>query len=177
MRSKIIYILYVIVSLFVIIYLVYLHFYTPSPSIEYIEVPKPQYIYKVKKIKIPIKEIETVEKIKVVEKEKLPDWLASATEYVILTVGVVKPHNANTKVISVLNTKTGENKLLFKQEHPPFFTLLRDLSISIDYDLISHNIGGCAKLSFLRISKVYFHTFITGNTNGISAGIGIEVKF
>lgn len=158
MRSKFI-IVYILFSVLVITYLVWLN-YTKKPKVvertvtQYVEVEKPRYVEKVKRVIVPVEKVVTLEREKVVEKENLPDWLKNATEQVILAVGDVRPYAGKTRVISLLNTKTGEGSLIQRQLPLSFVELKRDLRLSAGWDFIAHQPIGNIEFTFLRISRV-----------------------
>jgi hypothetical protein len=183
MRRKILIIIYVLISIFVIAYLVWLNYHKePAPVQvikEYVEVEKPVYIEKIKKYPVEVSKVITLEREKIVGKEKLPDWLASATEYVILAVGDVQPYRGKTRIISLLNTRTGEGSLIQKQlpYKEPIFEFKRDLRIGGGWDFVNKSVIGRLDFDFLRISKVNFSLTGEVEKNKIGGELWIWIKF
>lgn len=180
MKNKV-FIIYILLSVFVIIYLVWLN-YTKKPQIiertvtQYVEVEKPRYIEKIKKIEVPVEKIITLEKEKIIEKENLPEWLKGATEQVVLAIGDVKPYTGKTRVISILNTKTGEGSLIQKQLPLTLLEFKRDLRLSAGWDFFSQKPFSSLEFTFLRISKVNLK-IEGGIIDKAYGGIGIWIEF
>lgn len=174
-------IVYIFISIFLIVYLIYLN-YSKKPKIvektitQYIEVEKPHYITKVKKIEIPVEKIVTLEKEKVVEKESLPVWLKGATEQVILAVGDIEPYVGKTRVISLLNTKTGEGSLIQKQLPLPLVEFKSNLRFSGGYNLFNQRPYGNFEFTFFRFSKVNFKVE-GGFLERFYGGVGVWIEF
>jgi len=177
-------IIYIVISIFVIIYLIWLN-YSKEPEIitktvtEYQTVEVPRYIVKIKKYPVEVTKVVVIEKSDIVEKEKLPDWLASSTEIVTLNVGDVPPYKGKTRIISLLNIKTGENILLQKQlpYKEPFFEFKKDLRIGIAWDFINQSATGQLNFDFLKISKIHFSLTGEVEKDRVKGGLLLWMKF
>ena len=93
-------------------------------KIEYIKVPEIREIVKIKKINVPgPKEILTIEKEKIVEKLRLPNWFAQNADEQAIATAEVPPYEGCTDIVCALNTKTGEGKIIAKQKPLPVLAL------------------------------------------------------
>jgi len=183
-KGKILIVIYILTSIFVSAYLIWLNSHQ-EPEIRiiekpvYVEVEKPKYIEKIKKYPVEISKVVVLEKEKIVEKEKLPEWLSGATEYVILAIGDVQPYRGKTRIISLLNTKTGEGFLIQKQlpYSEPLFQFKWDLRVGGGWDFVNQSGIGRLDFDFLKISKVNFSLTGEVEKDRIKGGIWIWIKF
>lgn len=190
MKNKILIIGYVLLSVFVIVYLLWLHFsisksekiycsddFTPA----WVELPPPKEIVKIKIQKYPvyITQVVIVPKEQIVEKIQLPEWLKNATDVVILSVGEVPPYKGKTQVYSLLNTKTGKGQLYMKRlpYREPFIEFKKDLQLFAGWDFVNSSMLGELNLTFLRISKINFSLFGMAQKNKLSGGLGVWIRF
>lgn len=87
-----------------------------TSTVRYVDVEKIKEVEKIKKVNVPgPKEIITIEKKVLVEKEKLPDWFVSDKNEQAIATGVVPPYKGDTNVIATLNTETGKGNLVTRQ--------------------------------------------------------------
>ena len=84
-----------------------------------VEVPKP---YKViSKVTVTVTEIKVIEKEKVVEKEKWPAWFTGDPNQQLTAVGLIEPYRGQTECASVINTMTGDSRIVTKRLPVPLF--------------------------------------------------------
>ena len=104
----------------------------PVSQIEYVKIPEIKEVIKIKKVEVPGPErIVTVEKIKIVEKLKLPEWFATNADEQAIATGEVQPYEGKTNVVATLNTKTGVGNIIVKQEPLSFAGFVNDKEIYI----------------------------------------------
>jgi len=104
----------------------------PVSQTEYIKVPEIKEVIKVQKVEVPGPErIVTVEKVKIVEKLKLPEWFATNTDEQAIATGEVQPYEGKTNVVATLNTKTGVGGIIVKQKPLPFAGFINDKEIYV----------------------------------------------
>jgi hypothetical protein len=190
MKNKILIAGYVLLSIFVIVYLLWLYFSVPKPEKVYysddftpawVEIPPPKEIVKIKTQKYPvyITQIVIVPEEQIVEKIQLPEWLKNATETVILNIGEVPPYKGKTQVYSLLNTKTGEGQLYMKRlpYRKPFIEFKKDLYLFAGWDFVNSSMLGELNFTFLRISKINLSLFGIAQKDKLSGGLGIWMEF
>jgi hypothetical protein len=138
----------------------------PVSQIEYVKVPEIKEVIKVKRVEVPGPErIVTVEKIKIVEKLKLPEWFATNTDEQAIATGEVQPYEGKTNVVATLNTKTGVGGIIAKQEPLSFvgFSNDKELYAKAGYSTnteLQVTIG--AEWRFVRIGKIKVGVFGEG---------------
>ena len=104
----------------------------PVSQIEYVKIPEIKEVIKIKKVEVPGPErIVTVEKIKIVEKLKLPEWFATNADEQAIATGEVQPYEGKTNVVATLNTKTGVGNIIVKHEPLSFAGFVNDKEIYI----------------------------------------------
>jgi len=101
-------------------------------TITYVKVPEIKEVIKYKTVKVPVKEVVTYEKEKVVEKLKLPDWIIKDENKQVITTGEIKSYRGKTDVVTVLDTKTGESEMIAKQRPLPFIGIDATLSAYLE---------------------------------------------
>lgn len=180
---KVVYI-YIVVSIFAIVYLFWL-WRNKKPEViyqthtEYVQVEVPKEVIKIKTKAVPVEKVVEVPKVELQKVEVLPDWLKSATDVIILAVGEVPPHSGKTRVLSLLNTKTGEGSLLFRQlplQRPPFISFRKDLELRAGWDFLHQHPFGSLNFTFLNISVIEVGVE-GGYINDLYAGIVFRWKF
>jgi len=148
---------------------------------EYVKVPEIKTVTKIKTVKVPVKEVVTIEKEVVVEKLKLPDEVAKDENKQVITTGEVTPYEGKTNVVAVLDTKTGESKLIAKQQPVPFIDFENKKEIGVRYGATIKN-GMEADIygrwDFLRIGNVHLGVYGEANTSGdAKAMVGISYRW
>jgi hypothetical protein len=130
----------------------------PVPNTTYIKVPEIKEVVKIKKVEVPGPErIVTVEKIKIVEKLKLPEWFAENTDEQAIATGEVQPYEGKTNVVATLNTKTGVGGIIAKQEPLSFMGFANDKEIYLKGGYTSSReaeITGGGRWLFGRVGKI-----------------------
>jgi len=153
-----------------------------NPSVisrtEYVKVPEIKTVTKIKRVMVPLKEVVTLEKSVIVEKLKLPDEVAKDENKQVIGTGEVTPYEGSTNIVAVLDTKTGESKLIAKQQPIPFIDFENKKEIGARYGATIKN-GMEADIygrwDFMRIGNVHLGVYGEMNTSGdgkamISAG-------
>jgi hypothetical protein len=97
--------------------------YTPAPQIKT--------VIKIKTVKVPVKEVVTIEKPTVVEKLKLPDWIKNDTDEQVISTAAIPAYKGTTNTVAVLNTKTGASQIVAKQEPLSLFGFISDKEIGV----------------------------------------------
>ena len=138
----------------------------PVSQIEYVKVPEIKEVIKIKKVEVPGPErIVTVEKIKIVEKLNLPEWFAKDQEEQAIATGEVQPYEGKTNVVATLNTKTGVGGLIVKQEPLSFLGFINEKEIygKIGYTTskkVETTLGG--RWLFARVGSVKIGSYAEG---------------
>ena len=91
----------------------------------------PEIKFKYKTIKVPVKEIVTIEKQTIVEKLKLPDWIRNDTDEQAISTAVIPAYKGTTNAVALLNTKTGVSQIVAKQEPLSLFGFVNEKTIGI----------------------------------------------
>lgn len=139
--------------------------YAPPPAsqIEYVKVPEIKTVTKIQRVEIPGPErIVTVEKTVVVEKLKLPSWIASNADKQIVATASVAPYAGITQAVAVLDTKTGISEIIAKREPLPLlaFTNHKELYARAGYDTafsVQATVG--VRWRFVRIGTIHVGAF------------------
>lgn len=137
---------------------------------EYVEVPQIKVVEKIKRVEVPVEKVITIEKEKIVEKIKLPDWIVQNKDKQIIATGVIEPYEGNTDVVSVLDVKTGEGSLSASQQPMSLFGLESDKEIGVRYGFSTKGIRTdvYGKYDFLRVGR--FHVGAYGEINNLPEG-------
>lgn len=142
---------------------------------EYVKVPEIKTVTKIKTVKVPVKEVVTIEKEVVVEKLMLPDEVAKDTDKQVITTGEVTPYEGKTNVVAVLDTQTGESKLIAKQQPMPFIDFENKKEIGVRYGATIKN-GMEADIygrwDFMRIGNIHLGVYGEANTSGDAKVMG-----
>lgn len=179
------------VLIFVLIYLIWLHYYsdynqplyTYQTIIKYLPAETPKEYKKIVKQPVKIKNKNCVVKAYptkiIIKKEKeLPEYLKSNTDIVYLDVKDIPPYEYKTRAISLLNVRTGDSDIVIKRLRPPFIQFLKELSLEVNYNFNPPAIDGRLQFTFLRISRIRMHLYADINQlAGFFSGVGIEIKF
>lgn len=130
----------------------------PVSQIEYIKVPEIKEVIKIKKVEVPGPErIVTVEKIKIVEKLKLPEWFATNTDEQAIATGEIQPYEGKTNVVAALNTKTGVGGIIVKQEPLSLISFInaKELYFKGGYTTAKEvELAGGGRWLFARVGKI-----------------------
>lgn len=157
---------------------------------EYLSVPvKP--LIKIKEVEVPGPErVKTIEKEKIVEKVKMPDWFVQNKDEQAIASGEVPSYEGKTSVIATLNTKTGKGNIIAKQEPLSLVGFINDKEVYGKAGYSTNNetqvtIG--AEWKFFRVGKIkvgvfgegkaYFSQKDTGNRDNMEAVGGIIVSY
>ncbi len=138
----------------------------PVSQIEYVKVPEIKEVVKIKKVEVPGPErIVTVEKIKIVEKLNLPEWFSKDQDEQAIATGEVQPYEGKTNVVATLNTKTGVGGIIVKQEPLSFvgFANDKELYAKAGYSTNAEvQVAIGAEWKFVRIGKIKVGVFGEG---------------
>lgn len=101
---------------------------------EYVKVPEIRTVTKIKRVKVPVKEVEVIEKEKIVEVLKeIPQAVKDDPNKQITATGIVEPHKGKTDVIATFDTQTGKTELLAKARPLPFAEFLNEKEFGVRY--------------------------------------------
>jgi hypothetical protein len=159
----------------------------PVSQIEYVKVPEIKEVIKVKRVEVPGPErIVTVEKIKIVEKLKLPEWFATNADEQAIATGEVQPYEGKTNVVATLNTKTGVGGIIVKQEPLSLAGFINDKELYLKGGYTTSReieVTGGGRWLFARVGKIKIGGYVeakgqfassdNGTTGHAVAGIAI----
>lgn len=155
----------IIIVILAILSLVYgrLH---PTIQLVNVKVPVIKEVEVLKKIYVPVVQIRVIEKERVVEVLKLPEWVSNDSEIQVLTAGKVVPYVGHTQVTSLINTQTGEGSLIETQLLLSPFAFENVLSVGVGYGLRGweENYSFRTEWEFMRIGKLRIELFGEVNT-------------
>lgn len=142
---------------------------------EYVTVPQIKQVVKIKRVMVPGPEkIVTIEKEKIVEKLKLPNWVAQNADEQIIATGDVPPYEGCTDVVCTLNIKTGEGNIIAKQRPLSLFAFenKKELGGRLGYTSkeFKQIITGFGRWQFLRVGNFHAGLYGEGNTDGEAIG-------
>ncbi|MFA5724472.1 MAG: hypothetical protein WC979_09530 [Candidatus Pacearchaeota archaeon] len=135
----------------------------PVSTTEYIKVPEIKEVVKIQRVEVPGPErVVTVEKLKVVEKLKLPEWFAKDKDEQAIATGVAQPYEGETNVVATLNTKTGVGGLIMKQEPLSLVGFINEKELYGKVGYTSNReietvVGG--RWLFARVGKIKFGAY------------------
>lgn len=103
---------------------------------EYIKVPEIKIVTTIKRVKVPVKEVEVIEKEKIIEVLKeIPQAIKDDPNKQITATGVIEPHKGKTDVIATLDTQTGKTEVLAHPRPLPFAEFLNEREIGARYGI------------------------------------------
>jgi hypothetical protein len=136
---------------------------------------------KIKKINVPgPKEILTIEKEKIVEKLRLPNWFAQNADEQVIATAEIPPYEGITDTVATLNTKTGVGNIIAKQRPLSLlaFENKKELGARAGYttDEFKQLITVFGRWQFFRLGN--FHAGLYGEGNSEGEAIGqIELNY
>lgn len=142
---------------------------------EYIVVPEIKEVIKIKRVTVPgPKTVVTIEKEKVVEKLKLPNWVAQNADEQIIATGEIEPWEGKTDVVATLNIKSGVGNIIAKQRPLSLFAFenKKELGGRLGYTSkeFKQIITGFGRWQFLRVGNFHAGLYGEGNTDGEAIG-------
>jgi hypothetical protein len=163
-----------------------LYFWLKKPpatnTVEYVNIPEIKEVIKIKRVEIPGPErIVTIEKTVIVEKLKLPDWIANNPDEQALATAVIAPYKGKTNAVALLNTKTGVGQIVAKQEPLPLFGFVNDREVGVraGVDMKGQpetTIYG--SWTFVRVGAVHLSVYgDAGSTGTARAQVGVGFRF
>jgi hypothetical protein len=153
-------------------------FFKGSPigsGVQYIKVPEIRTVTQIQRVEIPIKEVITIEKEKIVEKLKLPDWVKNDKNEQVIATGEIAPYEGITNAITVLNVQNGASQVIAKQMPLPLFSFESKKEVGLRYgynaDDVKTQVTLFGRWQFLRVGN--FHAGLYGevNTNEASKAV------
>ncbi len=136
---------------------------------EYVKVPEIKTVTKIKRVMVAVKEVVTIEKPVIVEKLKLPEEIAKDENKQVIATGEVTPYEGKTNVVTVLDTKSGESRVIARQQPLPFIDFENRRELGLRYGPSVKN-GMEADIygrwDFLRIAGAHLGLYAEANSNG-----------
>ena len=135
---------------------------------EYVKVPEIKTVTKIKRVMVPVKEVVTIEKTVIVEKLKLPEEVAKDENKQVISTGEVTSYEGKTNVVAVLDTKTGESKIIAKQQPLSFIDFENKKEIGLRYGPSVKNgmeADVYGRWDFLRIGGAHLGLYAEANSN------------
>lgn len=130
---------------------------------EYQTVTQEKVVEKIKRVTIPgPKEIVTIEKKVIVEKLGLPPDVANDPNEVITGNADIEPTDGGASVVSVVDTVTGETRIIAKEKQPDLFGFPFDVEIGARYGVSTDKVQQAdvySRWKFLRVGKFYLGAY------------------
>ena len=129
-----------------------------TSTTQFVNVPQIKTVTMIKRIMVPVTQVETISKPEIVAKLKLDDTISKDPDKQVTATGVIAPYEGKTDVLSVINTKTGHSDIIAKQEPMSFFDFENKPEIGVRYGTsIKNGQEGdvYGRWDFLRLGKVH----------------------
>jgi hypothetical protein len=144
-------------------------------QIEYVNVPEIREVVKIKKVRVPgPTEIVTIEKEKIVEKLRLPNWFAQNADEQVIATAEIQPYEGITDTVATLNTKTGAGNIIAKQRPLSLFAFENNKEIGAragyTTDEFKQLITVFGRWQFFRVGNVHAGLYAEGNSSGEAVG-------
>lgn len=140
----------------------------PITKTEFRDVPVIETVRKIKTVKVPgPKEVITIEKIKIVEKLKLPDWVKNDKDQQVIATAEIPAYEGKTDTVAVLNTQDGSSRIIAKQRPLPFFGTPNEWEVGAGYGIDTHGQQMAqveARWTFLRVGDIRIAGYVEGNS-------------
>ena len=107
-----------------------------TSTTQFVNVPQIKTVTMIKRIMVPVTQVETISKPEIVAKLKLDDTISKDPDKQVTATGVIAPYEGKTDVLSVINTKTGHSDIIAKQEPMSFFDFENKPEIGVRYGTI-----------------------------------------
>lgn len=148
---------------------------------EYVRVPEIRTVTKIKKVYVPgSKEIVTFEKEKIVEKLKLPNWVAADADEQVIATAEIPPYEGTTNAVALLNTRTGVGNIIAKQQPISLFAFenKKEIGVRAGYttDQFKQLITAFGRWQFFRVGNMHLGVYGEGNSSGEAIG-QVEVNY
>ena len=105
----------------------------PKLTKQWLTAPEMKTATKIKKVKVPVKEIVTIEKKEVSKKLKLPEAIAKDDKMQVIATAQIPSYEGETSAVAVMNTATGEAEIIVKQQPLSLFGLTNKKAIGLRY--------------------------------------------
>jgi hypothetical protein len=145
-------------------------------------VPVPVEVERIKTIRVPVKEVEVVDKAEALELAKLPkNTLTESQE--VMAVGRVAPNEGDTTVAVVINTATGRADIVARQEDRKFFGIPKrkfELEIGAGYGTEGMVFDGAFRWKMLRTGPITWITSLDATiyeNNRADAAVMIKASY
>lgn len=178
MRSKIIFAVIAVIAIAIAAYAV-----TRTQKVriqrEYIKVPEIRTVTKIKRVQVPVKEIEVIEKEKIIEVIKeIPQTIKDDPNKQITATAEIAPYEGQTDVVAVIDTASGKSEILAHQRPLPFFGFENKKELGIRYGVSTS--GQVADIfgrwSFLRLGRAHIAAYAEATTRKDSRQTGMTYK-
>ncbi len=152
---------------------VYGWFFRPAQTVtktEYVNVPQEKVVTKIKTVTVAGPErIVTIDKPIVVEKLKLPAWVAQDQNKQVIANADIEPHKGHVSAVAILDTQTGEAQILAKELPQKFLGFENTREIGMRYGFSSETASGreaqiYGRWTFARVGNVKIAGYVEANT-------------
>ena len=130
---------------------IYGWFFRPAPDAPhvFIEAPSAKEVIKIKKVFVPVKQVEVIDKAPASKKLSLPDSIKNDDNKQITVTGEVKPdrNKGDIQAVAVLDTSTGKSTMFMKQKYLPLFGFENEKEIGVRYGIAISLAGDIAPAS------------------------------
>lgn len=138
---------------------------------QYVPFPEEKIVTKTKKVEVPGPErIITIEKKVIVDKLGLPSWINDDENKQVIANADVPCDNSISgySMVAILDTKSGEGKIIGKSKPLPFMSLLSEREAGVRYGVSTTNptqIDVYVKWDFARIGAIRLGAYGEANSN------------
>jgi hypothetical protein len=126
----------------------------PISTVEYIKVPEIKETVKIKKVEVPVEKIVTIEREKIVEKVKMPEWFVENEKEQAIATASLPKSKAGYDVISTINTETGVGNIIAKEKEMSFFGLPNHKELYIKTGINTHLDGDISTGLSWKVARV-----------------------
>lgn len=146
------------------------------------EAPQIKEVTKIERIKVPVKEVQVIEKTKLVKEVQLPEWVKKDENQQVIATGTVAPdrNRGDVEAVTTLNTQSGESTMLMRQKDRSLFGLPNEKEIGVGYGISTKgkmDVTVYGRWDVLRIGNVIVHAYGEANQSEAKAEIRAGYRF
>jgi hypothetical protein len=118
---------------------------------------------------VPGQEIVVLDKKSAAKKMQIPEALSNDDHQQITATAAVPPYEGQTNTLAVIDTSTGESKIIARQEPLSFFAFETKKEIGVRYGItVKNGMEGdvYGRWDFLRVGSIHLGVYGEVNTQG-----------
>jgi len=129
---------------------------------EYLTVPELKPAANIPRVRVPVKAVVTLAKKAAAEKLQIPEPLAKDDNQQVIATATLPPYEGHTSTITMIDTSTGESRIIARQEPLSFFALENKKEVGLRYGLtsaINSEADLYGRWEFLRIGSTHLGVY------------------